>query len=235
MHDLDHLGPTASDHLKSGRLLGILGVLVVLAVGLLALWLPFKEWLPSGATLKTQLDAFGLGAPLVFVVGTALLMACGAPRLVLGSIAGMIFGAAWGLVWSLAGTLLGAYGTFLAVRAFGRDPIRRRYPQLDRYSGRLHKQGFLAVLLIRQLPMNGFYNNLLLGLSPVRHRDFLLGSVLGYLPVGMAAVSIGAGAVQADLARLVQFAVAGGAAFLLLGLLVKRLTLSVGATTGELE
>ncbi len=232
MHPLDRQRPALAGHFRTGKLSGASAFIAALAVGLLAFFMPTKDWLPSAQTIKLQLDGFGLAAPLIFVVGTALLAAFGAPRLLLYSIAGVAFGAAWGLVWSLLGTLLGAYSTFLTVRALGRGPILRRFPALARYSGRIRKRGFLAVLLVRQLPMNGFYNNLLLGLSPVRHRDFLLGSLLGYLPMGMAAAAIGAGVVQADLAQLLQYAGMGGAAFVIVGLLLKRL---VRTAEGKLE
>lgn len=232
MRTPDRLRPAEAGRSRTSRLPGILGLLAMLALGLAMSFLPFKDGLPSAAMIKAQLDGFGLAAPLLFVAGTALLMALGAPRLVLCSMAGMAFGAAWGLAWSLVGTLLGAYGTFLMVRALGREPVRRRFPALVRHSERIRERGFLAVLLIRQVPMNGFYNNLLLGLSPVGHRDFLLGSLVGYLPLGTAAAAIGAGVVQADLVRLIQYATVGGMAFLLFGLLLKRLT---GAAKNKLE
>jgi uncharacterized membrane protein YdjX (TVP38/TMEM64 family) len=230
MRDPDRLATAATRRPKTKGIFGALGILLMLALGLAVFLLPLKDWLQQGQIIKAQLDGFGLAAPLVFVAGTALLVTLGAPRLVVCSLAGMAFGPWWGLAWSQVGTLLGAYATFLTVRAFGREPILRRYPGLDRYSDRIRGRGLLAVLLIRQLPMNGFHNNLLLGLSPVGHRDFLFGSLLGYLPLGATAVLIGAGVVQTELTRLVQFTAAGVAAFLLLGLLLKRL---VGAGRGE--
>jgi uncharacterized membrane protein YdjX (TVP38/TMEM64 family) len=223
MRDTDCLNAAEPRRRKAAGVSGAFGLLAMLAVGLAVFFLPLKSWLSESSAIKAQLDGFGLAAPLVFVAAAGLLTAVGAPRLVVCSLAGMLFGASWGLAWSQVGTLLGAYATFVGVRAFGREPILRRYPQLDRYSERIRGRGFLAVLVIRQLPMNGFHNNLLLGLSPVRHRDFLLGSLVGFLPLGVTAVLIGAGVVQTDPTRLIQYATAGIAAFLLLGLLLKRL------------
>lgn len=216
-------GVTAENRRKAGSVFGMIGPLLILALGFLVFLLPLKSWMSQGPVIRAELNGFGFAAPVVFVAGTALLAAIGAPRLVLCSLAGMLFGFSLGLVWSQLGTLLGAYGTFLAVRALGREAIVGRYPKLNRYSERIRNRGLLAVLLIRQLPMNGFHNNLLLGLSSVRHRDFLLGSLLGYLPLGVTAVLIGAGVVQTDPTRLVQYATAAIAAFLLLGFLLKHL------------
>ncbi len=69
----------------------------------------------------------------------------------------------------------------------------------------MHQRGVLAVLLIRQLPMAAFYNNLLLGLTPVNHRDFWIGSFLGYLPMGVTASLLGAGMIQADAAQAARY------------------------------
>jgi uncharacterized membrane protein YdjX (TVP38/TMEM64 family) len=232
MRDSDRSGLAGTNPPKTGDVLGIISLLIMLALGLAFFFPPLQDWLRQGQTIKAQLVGFGFAAPLVFVAGTALLMVVGVPRLVLCSFAGAAFGPFWGLVWSQLGTLLGAYGTFLTVRTCGRTSILRRYPQLDRYSCRIRKRGLLTVLLIRQLPMNSFHNNLLLGLSPVEHRDFLLGSLLGYLPLGLTAVLIGAGMVQTDLTRLVQYLAAGITVFFMLGFLLKRLSgPSVQSTT----
>lgn len=225
----DHGG--APSRSGSGGPCGAVGVLVLLALGLLVFLLPVKSWLDQGAVIKAQVAEFGLAAPLVFTLATALLSLIGAPRLVLCSLAGMLFGAAWGLVWSQLGTLLGGYGCFLAVRVLGRAAILRRYPRLERYSQSLRERGLVAVLLIRQLPMTGFHNTLLLGLSPVAHRDFLLGSLLGYLPLGVTAVLIGAGVVQTDPTRLIQFGAVAAVAFVVLGLILKQWLGSARALT----
>lgn len=235
MRDSDRLAPPASNGQKSRGIFGALGLFIMLALGLAVFFLPLKDWLQQGQLIKAQLDSFGMAAPLVFMVGTALLIAIGAPRLVVCSLAGMAFGPWWGLAWSQIGTLLGAYATFLTVRAFGREPILRRYPSLDRYSDRVRGRGLLAVLIIRQLPMNGFHNNLLLGLSPVGHGDFLLGSLVGFLPLGATAVLIGAGVVQTDFSRLIQLTAAGVVAFLLLGFLLKKLVGTSRNAAGNLD
>jgi uncharacterized membrane protein YdjX (TVP38/TMEM64 family) len=60
------------------------------------------------------------------------------------------------------------------------------------------------------------YNDFLLGLSPVSHRDFWLGSALGFLPLGVTATLIGAGMMQHDLQQLGQYFAFAAAAFLVL-------------------
>jgi uncharacterized membrane protein YdjX (TVP38/TMEM64 family) len=172
--------------------------------------------------LSSELLSFGVAAPLVFVTATITLTILGAPRLLVFSLGGLAFGAGLGLVWSLLGTLLGAYATFLLVRTLGGDAILHRYPKLNRYCHGIPNRGLLTVLLVRQMPMNGLHNNLLLGLSSVKHRDFLLGSTLGYLPLGVAASLVGAGVITGDLTRMVQFLGAGLAFSLIIAFVLKR-------------
>ena len=81
----------------------------------------------------------------------------------------------------------------------------------------------MGVALIRQLPINGFYNNVLLGLTPVSHGDFLLGSVLGFLPLGVTACLLGAGLIQKDLFMGVQYIALGLACSVVLGLICNGL------------
>jgi uncharacterized membrane protein YdjX (TVP38/TMEM64 family) len=220
MRDADRYSATEPRRRKVTGGFGGFGILAVLALGLAVFLVPAKDLLQQGEAIKAQLAGFGLAAPLVYTLAAAGLTAAGAPRLLLCSVAGMAFGTVWGLVWSQLGTLLGAYGTFLTVRWCGREPILRRFPRLARFTGKVEGRGLLAVLLTRQLPINGFYNNLLLGIAPVGHADFLIGSLLGFLPLGATAVLIGAGAVQADLSRIVQYSAAGLATFAVLGFLL---------------
>lgn len=212
----EHLGSKA--HAK--RLAGIVNGGVFLAVVVLgaAVYLtPLQTWLAQGQIIKAHLAWFGLAAPWVFTAAAALLTAVGVPRLLLCSLAGMAFGFAWGLAWAQLGTVLGSYATFLLVRWQGRDYTLSHFPRLRGFSQNMQSRGLLAVVLIRQLPVSGFYNTVFLGLTPVSHGDFLLGSLLGFLPLGITACLLGAGLIQADWLKGVQYAALGLACSVVLG------------------
>jgi len=194
----------------------------VLALGLVAYFTPLRSWLAEGGRIKAQLDAFGFAAPWVFTAAAALLTALGMPRLLLCSLGGLVFGFAWGLAWTQAGTLLGAYAIFLMVRWQGRDYTLNHYPRLRGFSQNLESRGLLSVILIRQLPVNGFYNTVLLGLTPVSHGDFLLGSLLGFLPLGLTACLLGAGLVQGDWLKGMQYIAFGLACSVIAGHALNR-------------
>ena len=146
--------------------------------------------------ISSYLNSMGWAAPLVFIPAVALLVAIGVPRLLLCPIGGMAFGFYKGLLWAQLGTMLGFYATFLFVRWSGRDIILRKWPRLSRYAEVSRRKGIMTVLLIRQLPVTGFYINLLLGLMPLSHPDFLMGTMIGILPAAVPATLLGSGAVS---------------------------------------
>jgi len=134
-------------------------------------------------------------------------------------IGGMAFGFWQGLLWAQLGTMLGYYATFLFVRWSGRDFILRKWPRLSHYTKFSREKGMISVLLIRLLPITGFYINLMLGLIPLSHADFLLGTVIGILPAAVPATLIGSGATAFSTGESKLYtllAIAAGLAFWLL-------------------
>ncbi len=79
------------------------------------------------------------------------------------------------------------------------------------------------MLVVRQLPLAGLYNDILLAWSPVSHRDFWIGSFIGFLPLGITASLIGAGAIKADLSQMASYLAEATLLFVLLSLLLKRM------------
>jgi uncharacterized membrane protein YdjX (TVP38/TMEM64 family) len=135
-------------------------------------------------------------APVVLTLGVAVLAALGFPRFLFFLIAGMTLGFWSGLLWTLSGTLLGNYALFLAVRSVGHEWALR---VLARRGKRLHdlvrEEGVAGVVLARQLPVPGLVVNLACGLLPLRHRQFLIGTVIGQLPEAIPFTLFGAGVI----------------------------------------
>lgn len=205
-------------------------VLLVIAVGatLVLVWSGSGAWLALGGELRAWLAGAGGAAPVVFVFVTAVLTGLGAPRLLFCSLAGWSFGFGWGLALSHLGSLLGAYAVFLLARRGAPERLLRKYPKLKTIAVPAGR-GWWSVLWVRQLPVSGLYNDILLGWSPVSHRDFWIGSALGFLPLGVTACLVGAGAIQADLGRLGLYCAGAGLLFLLLDFGVKRMAARRGA------
>lgn len=208
---------TRMDSIVNGSLF-----LCAITLGLAVYLTPLNAWLGQSELINAHLALFGLAAPLVFTAAAALLTTIGVPRLLLYSLGGMAFGFAWGLVWTQIGTLLGSYAIFMFVRWRGRDCILGHFPRLRSFSQSLESRGLMAVVLIRQLPLNGFYNTVFLGLTPVSHGDFLLGSLLGFLPLGVTACLLGAGLIQGDWLKGVRYIALGLACSVIAGIALNR-------------
>jgi uncharacterized membrane protein YdjX (TVP38/TMEM64 family) len=169
-------------------------VVLLLALGL-AVWVlyasPLRSWLGDLPAVRRQLEGFGAAAPIIFAVGVSVLVALGCPRLIFCPLGGLLFGFWTGLFWTQLGTLLGSYLTFLFIRWGGQQLVRRHWHRVARLDQFLRERGLVAVLVMRQLPISSGVLNLLFALSPVRHRAFLLGTLLGNLPEGIPCTLLG--------------------------------------------
>jgi uncharacterized membrane protein YdjX (TVP38/TMEM64 family) len=162
---------------------------------------PLRHYLGHLREASDEIRSFGNLAPLVLTVAVAVLVGCGFPRLVFCSIAGMALGFWSGLLWAQLGTLAGNYALFLLVRAGARDWAERVLSKRAKVRAMVQLQGMWGVFVARQLPLPGLVINLACALLPLRHRDFLLGTVVGQLPQAIPWTLIGAGALQESFGR----------------------------------
>ena len=181
----------------AGRVTLLLGVLaLLLAIVYLS---PVKAYLGQWREISDQVRRMESGGPIVFALGVAVLVAMGFPRLLFCVIGGMTFGFGWGLLWTQTGTLAGNYLTFIFARWGGRHLVSRWLARRPKVNDLIRREGISAVLLARQVPVPGLFVNLAFGVSPVRQRQFLLGTALGQLPEAIPCVLIGCGMRQSSL------------------------------------
>jgi len=159
-------------------------MLVVVAAAFASIYFtPARKYLGNIQIIKFWLLSLGWVGPAVWMGIVFVLVAAGMPRLLFCSIGGLAFGFWYGLLWTQLATLFGCYVIFLFVRWGGQDFVLRHWPQVERLKKLFH--GHSAVLLVfgvRQLPITGLILNFLLGLFPIRHCHFLLGTAFGILP-----------------------------------------------------
>jgi len=171
----------------------LLAVLLVAAFMALAHFTPLKAWITSVKDWKDFVREFGWMGHGVFAAACAVVVMLGVPRLPMCAAAGLIFGFGEGLVLSLIGSTCGSYGAFVLSRhGFRRAAEARaeRWPWLKKL---LKKPSVMRVFWVRQLMVPGLVLNVLLGMTPVRHSRFLLGTLLGYLPLNVAFSLVGSG------------------------------------------
>jgi len=149
--------------------------------------------------LKLFVHNLGPWGPVAFTGAVAVLVGCGLPRLAFHCLGGTLFAFWGGLLWSSLGTMVGYSVAFMAVRQLGlREAILRKHPAWEKLAAKLKHNTVPAVILFRQIPLPGMVTNAVLGLSPIRRREFFLGTAIGLLPEAVPMVLIGSGLRKED-------------------------------------
>lgn len=179
-------------------------VLAVVAVGAfmaVAHFTPLKAWISNVQIWKALVRDFGWGAHAIFTAACAGVVMLGVPRLPLCAAAGLVFGFGEGLMLSLVGSTLGSYGAFVLSRHGFRRAAESRAQKWPWLKKLLKKPSVMRVFWVRQLMVPGLVLNVLLGMTSVRHSRFLLGTMLGYMPLNVAFSLVGSGLGKGDLAH----------------------------------
>lgn len=184
----------AASAVAASRKMLIFAAVALACVGVLYLT-PLKQYTtnPDSRLWKQSIQAAGMWAPLAFFGLTTVLIAVGVPRLVFCVIGGTLFGFVRGMILGEFASLAGSYATFVFVRWTGRAWAQRRIAGNNRLRDLLKHPSMFSVFLVRQIPIAGIIPNLILGMTHMRHRVFLIGSFLGYLPSVAMAALIGSG------------------------------------------
>lgn len=169
----------------------------------------FGWWIRADAqALLLELLAWieGLGAlgPVVLILLETLTVVFILPGLVLTLGGGYLFGFVAGTLYMMTGTTLGATLAFLIARWFFGERMRRyvlEHPRIGLLSDEFTPEGWKIVLLTRLIPAFPYkLSNYFFGLTQFRLWHFVLGTVIGLLPITM--VLVYAGTLAHDLATL---------------------------------
>ena len=146
---------------------------------------PLGEYLKVSnvEALQQKLYEFGGLAPLIFLIGGAFVITLGVPRAVVSILGGLVFGLFWGILMALFAALLGSTIIFLLTKWLGRPLFKQKVGEyLKVIENHTKTDGFLMVLIMRQLPLTSLLINVLIGLTSISMGIFLLGSIVGLLP-----------------------------------------------------
>nr|WP_050777887.1 VTT domain-containing protein [Micromonospora sp. ATCC 39149]QLJ97235.1 TVP38/TMEM64 family protein [Micromonospora carbonacea] len=151
---------------------------------------------PEVAALPRLADGLGGYAPVVAILGGALLLVALVPRTFVTLAVGAIFGPLEGAVYALGAALLAAALGFAVGRALGREFVAERVRgRLARLDGWFTRQSVLGVATVRLLPISGYglvsYGY---GTTGARVLPFLAGSVLASAPTAFGYAALGAAA-----------------------------------------
>lgn len=177
---------------------GFVGVIAVLYF-----FTPVRDYLSPAkfAELKEWILSRGPFAPLLFIlIYVAATVFC-LPGSVLTLAAGGLFGTALGTLYVIVASNLGASAGFFISRYLGQEvAMKFLRGKMAKFEMGIEKNGFNVIFGLRLLPVvpfNAF--NYAAGLSPVKWKDYFLGSLLGMLPGTFVYVSLGSALTKVSL------------------------------------
>ncbi|MBI5149923.1 MAG: TVP38/TMEM64 family protein [Candidatus Omnitrophica bacterium] len=143
-------------------------------------------------SFKEKIDSFGIWGSVIYIVLYVLRPLILFPAAVFSASAGVIWGLK-GLLYLLVGANLSAIAEFIIARYFAREAVEKlikgKFNSIDRA---VERNGFVTVLLIRLIPNVAWdIQNLALGLTKVKFRDYVLATLIGILPGSFALVYFG--------------------------------------------
>jgi uncharacterized membrane protein YdjX (TVP38/TMEM64 family) len=173
------------------------GVLVALVAGLGLTTLLVH---PSRHGLLAAVHSSHVMAPLVAMVGSALLVMALTPRTLLAFVGGALFGTLAGSAYLLVGITAGAGRSFCVARFLGRDfvasHLRGRFALFD---WAVARRALTAVMISRLIPLVPFgISNYALGTASIGLVRYLVGTVLGTAPATVTYAALGAAAMKGD-------------------------------------
>lgn len=164
-------------------------VFLLLAAIVIALVLP----VPSPLQMRAWVQAVGIAAPLLFLLGHAVVTVAPVPRTVFTLTAGLLFGPVLGVALSLVATTISAVLAYWLVRWLARGFVLSHldHTVLRAVDARLRGRGWLAVASLRLIPAVPFsVLNYCSAVSSIRFRQYLAGTV-GIVPGSVAVVVLG--------------------------------------------
>lgn len=148
----------------------------------------FRQWVAS----------LGIWGPLLYIIIYVLRPLIFFPAGVLSAVAGVIWGPVAGFLILQIAANLSSTAEFFAARSFVRDLIERHLKgRMLSFDEKLQRHGFLTVLFIRLIPNVAWdIQNLSLGLTKVRFRDYFLATLIGIMPGSFAFVFFGSSLIK---------------------------------------
>jgi uncharacterized membrane protein YdjX (TVP38/TMEM64 family) len=151
------------------------------------------------AQLQTLIQKVGVWGPLgyiaLYAVGTLALL----PSTPLNISGGLLFGPGWGIVWTSVGAVVAAAIAFLFSRTVGRPTMEKRLAgRWQTMDAEIHRGGLFYMFAIRLIPVMPYgIVNFAAGLTSIRFRDFLIGTILGTVPSVLPFVLVGSSSFKA--------------------------------------
>jgi uncharacterized membrane protein YdjX (TVP38/TMEM64 family) len=168
--------------------------------------------------LQKWLETMGMFAAVIYIVlytvGTLLIL----PSTPLNLTGGAIFGIWWGTLWTTIAALVAAIAAFAFTRTIGRELVSHKLAgRWSAVDAEIRQGGLFYLFAIRLLPIIPYgIVNFVAGLTSIKFKDYLIGTLLGTLPGVLPFVMMGAGITELSQGNILPLM----AAFALTGILV---------------
>jgi len=153
----------------------------------------------SGQEFKAWVQGLGLWGPAIYIIVYLLRPLILFPAGVLSAAAGIIWGTALGFFYLQIAANISSTAEFFIARYFARGAVEKFLKgTLMNLDEKTEKHGFLTVFLVRLIPNVAWdIQNLSLGLTKVRFRDYFLATLIGIMPGSFAFVFFGSSLIKA--------------------------------------
>jgi len=168
--------------------------------------------------LQVWLENMGGFAPVIYIlfytVGTLLIL----PSTPLNLTGGAFFGVWWGTLWTTIAALVAAIAAFAFTRTIGREMVSQKLGgRWNAVDAEIRQGGLFYLFAIRLLPIIPYgIVNFVAGLTSIKFKDYLIGTLLGTLPGVLPFVMMGAGITELSQGNVLPLMTA----FALTGILV---------------
>lgn len=149
--------------------------------------------------LQLWLKQAGIWAPVIYIVIYTIATILVMPSTALNLTGGAIFGPWLGTLWTSIGAIVAAVVAFIFARTSGREFVARRLAgKWQAMDAEMQQGGLFYMFAIRLLPIIPYgLVNFAAGLTSIKFRDYLLGTILGTVPGILPFVLLGSSGLQA--------------------------------------
>lgn len=178
------------------KLLVVLSLIFLVFVALRLLKIDFSR--VSEEEFRNWVKSLGVWGPIIYIIVYILRPLILFPAGVLSAAAGIIWGAGLGFLYLQIAANISSTAEFFLARSFGREIVGKHLKgKLVNLDEKIERHGFLTVLLIRLVPNVAWdIQNLSLGLTKVKFRDYFPATLIGIMPGSFAFVFFGSSLIK---------------------------------------
>ena len=201
---------------KSGFLILIIVCIIVTILGVIILGGINQD------DLQTWLGNMGILAPIIYIIFYTLATLLILPSTPFNLTGGAIFGIWYGTLWTTLAAIIAAIISFIFTRTIGRNLVTKKLKgHWEAIDAEIYYGGLFYLFAIRLLPLIPYgIVNFASGLTSIKFKDYLIGTILGTLPGVFPFVMMGAGINQLSQGSVFPLMFA----FALIGMLVGSAT-----------